>query len=123
VRQPLSILIVEDDLAMGQMLVDFLELAGFAPLHVDDVDEASALLEEGAFRAVVSDVHLGEKDGLILLEAPRVRSDDVPVILMSAFASPQTAHRAREAGAADFLVKPFEPQRLLDALARLLERD
>lgn len=113
-----SILLVEDDFTLAEALTDTLELAGQQVAHATNAVAALALLEKNAFNLVLSDVHMEGMDGHALLEKIRSRYPELPVILMTAYATVQKAVQAMQQGAADYLVKPFTADLLLEVLDR-----
>lgn len=115
----LPILLVEDDRALREALADTLELGGYSYRAVDSGEAALLALAEQSFRLVVSDVNMPGIDGHQLLASIRLRDPALPVLLMTAFGSIERAVEAMRGGAADYLVKPFEPRVLLDLVARL----
>ncbi len=113
------VLVVDDDDAMGAMLVDVLRHSGFEAAAVHGVDEAMAELEQPGFTLVVSDVQMHPRDGLDLLETVRQRAHPMPVILMSAFADHAVERRALAQGAWAFLSKPFDPGDLIELVGSI----
>lgn len=113
-----KILLVEDDRALREALADTLELAGYAFRAVDTAEAAIQILREEAFALVVSDVNMPGMDGHALLGYIRERHPHLPVLLMTAFGAVERAVEAMRQGAVDYLLKPFEPNILLELIAR-----
>ncbi len=116
--EPLNVLVVEDDLQLRDALCLTLECAGHRVIGAADGPAALRLLEREAFNLVVSDLRMQPMDGIELLKAIRTNSPHLPVLLMTAFGDVDKAVSAMRAGACDFLLKPFEPQVLLEHVAR-----
>ena len=114
----LPILVVEDDAALREAVCDTLELAGQPVLAAGGGDEALQVLAGSEVALVVSDVRMLPMDGITLLKEIRSRLPQLPVVLMTAFADVDRAVEAMRAGACDFLLKPFEPQALLEHVLR-----
>jgi two-component system response regulator HydG len=112
------VLIVDDDGAMCDVLDAGLAEKGFAPHSTTAAAEALALLGQTDFDAVVTDLNMRGMNGLDLCERIVENRPDVPVIVITAFGSLDTAVGAIRAGAYDFITKPLE----IDALALVLER-
>jgi len=103
----LDVLIVEDDLSLCEALSDTLELAGFSVASAPNGREALKSLRERDARLVISDVQMPEMDGIALLQQIRALYSDLPVLLMTAYGTIEKAVQAMQLGAADYLVKPF----------------
>ena len=116
--QILPILVVEDDPNLREAVCDTLELAGHAVLSADGGVAALEVLSAHAVALVVSDVRMLPMDGIALLKEIRKRYPHLPVVLMTAFADVDRAVEAMRSGACDFLLKPFEPQALLEHVTR-----
>lgn len=116
----LPILIVEDDRDLREALVDTLTLAGYEPLGVEDGHQALRLLENRLIGLVISDVQMQPMDGHALLQAVKAAHPEVPVMLMTAYGMIDKAVEAMRAGACTYLTKPFEPDRLLEEVARYM---
>ncbi|ODC04157.1 sigma-54-dependent Fis family transcriptional regulator [Terasakiispira papahanaumokuakeensis] len=114
------ILVVEDDADLREAVCDTLELEGIASTAASHGKEALVALEKESYVAVLSDVSMPEMGGHQLLAEIQRRQPGLPVILMTAYGSIDKAVEAMRAGAQDYLVKPFEPQTLLDTLSPLL---
>ncbi|AKF04045.1 Response regulator of zinc sigma-54-dependent two-component system [Sandaracinus amylolyticus] len=114
-------LCVEDDPAMGALLVKELGRRGFGVRHVRSANDALAAVEVEDYDAVVSDVRLGGMTGLELCERLVARRPELPVILITAFGDLDTAIAAIRAGAHDFLPKPFELEELAIRVTRAAE--
>ena len=113
-----KVLIVEDDLELRDALYDTLELADFDVLQADSGEAALALLAGQRVSMVVSDVNMGGISGHELLERLQQHYPSLPVLLMTAYGDVNSAVRAMREGAVDYLVKPFKPQALVEAVAR-----
>lgn len=113
-----KVLLVEDDRALREALADTLELGGHEYRAVDCAEAALLAIGEEAFGLVISDVNMPGMDGHQLLCAIRERQPQLPVLLMTAFGAVERAVEAMRRGAADYLVKPFEPKVLLALVAR-----
>ena len=116
-----QILIVEDDLAMAQLLVEGLTRRGYRPRAVQTGEAALTALQQHDFQAVVTDVNMKGLDGLTLCERMVAGHPGLPVLVITAFGSMDTAIKAIRAGAYDFLTKPFELETLTLALARAVQ--
>ncbi|WP_236236358.1 sigma-54-dependent transcriptional regulator [Pseudomonas faucium] len=115
---PIKVLLVEDDRALRQALGDTLEIGGFAYQAVGSAEEALQAVAVEAFSLVVSDVNMPGMDGHQLLAQLRRHYPQLPVLLMTAHAAVERAVEAMRQGAADYLVKPFEPKALLSLVER-----
>ena len=115
---PARILLVEDDRALREALSDTLLIGGCEFTAVDSAEAALVALQREAFGLVVSDVNMPGMDGHQLLGLIRTRYPQLPVLLMIAFGAVERAVDAMRQGAADYLVKPFEPKVLLELVAR-----
>jgi DNA-binding NtrC family response regulator len=115
------ILVVDDDLATREMLVDLLREEGIDARSVSGVDEALEALRRRDFDAILSDIQMPAKDGFALLSEMRRLGSRVPVILMTSFGTEETTHEAVAAGAFDCLLKPFAREALLAAVSRAME--
>jgi len=93
-------------------------LAGHDYAAVGSAEEALLAVGSEAFSLVVSDVNMPGMDGHQLLSLLRARQPQLPVLLMTAHGAVERAVDAMRQGAADYLVKPFEPKALLDLVAR-----
>lgn len=113
-----KILLVEDDRALREALADTLALGGHDYRAVDCAEAALLAIAEESFGLVVSDVNMPGMDGHQLLAQIRQRQPQLPVLLMTAFAAVERAVDAMRQGAADYLVKPFEPKALLSLVDR-----
>ncbi|MER0044635.1 MULTISPECIES: sigma-54 dependent transcriptional regulator [unclassified Pseudomonas] len=113
-----KVLLVEDDRALREALADTLELGGHDYRAVDCAEAALLAIGQEPFGLVVSDVNMPGMDGHQLLCAIRERQPQLPVLLMTAFGAVERAVEAMRRGAADYLVKPFEPRTLLALVAR-----
>ncbi|UQI32671.1 sigma-54-dependent response regulator transcription factor FleR [Pseudomonas bijieensis] len=114
----IKVLLVEDDRALREALADTLVLAGHDYAAVGSAEEALLAVGREAFGLVVSDVNMPGMDGHQLLGLLRARQPQLPVLLMTAHGAVERAVDAMRQGAADYLVKPFEPKALLDLVAR-----
>ncbi|WP_095156956.1 sigma-54 dependent transcriptional regulator [Pseudomonas sp. Irchel 3E13] len=114
----IKVLLVEDDRSLRQALGDTLELGGFTYCAVGSAEEALEAVSKEAFSLVVSDVNMPGMDGHQLLARLRATQPQLPVLLMTAHAAVERAVDAMRQGAADYLVKPFEPRALLELVAR-----
>ncbi len=113
-----KILLVEDDRALREALADTLLIGGYDFRAVDCAEAALVALGEESFGLMVSDVNMPGMDGHQLLAVVRQRYPQLPVLLMTAYGAVERAVEAMRQGAADYLVKPFEPNTLLDLVAR-----
>lgn len=114
----IRILLVEDDRALREALADTLELGGYAYRAMASAEAALEAMREEAFALVVSDVNMPGMDGHALLRLIRQRHPQVPVLLMTAFGAVERAVDAMRQGAVDYLLKPFEPEALLNLIAQ-----
>ena len=112
------ILIVDDEPAIRLTLETGLSLKGFRVSSADSGREACALLPKEKFDAVLCDVLMPDGDGLSVVKRVREFAADLPVILMTAQGSVETAFESIGLGANDFIAKPFE----ISAVAALLTR-
>jgi len=118
--KPYDILIVEDDTALSEALCDTLELDGYRVLAANNGVDALSLLNKHEVGLVVSDVQMPVMDGLQLLQNLRQKHEQLPVLLMTAYGTVPRAVEAMQAGAADYLIKPFEAKTLVDKVAGLI---
>jgi two-component system nitrogen regulation response regulator GlnG len=114
------ILIVDDEPAIGWSLKEILADEGHEVAVAADIPRAVATAGQMAPDAILLDVRLGDQDGIRSLPEIRAAAGPVPVVVMTAFGDLDTAVRAVQAGAFDYLVKPFDLERVTDVVARAL---
>ncbi|MGA7742740.1 MAG: sigma-54 dependent transcriptional regulator [Polyangia bacterium] len=112
------ILVADDDRSMCELLQAGLARRGFEVSWRTDATTALAAISEGDFDVIVTDLNMPEVNGLELCERVTANRPDVPVVVITAFGSLDTAVAAIRAGAYDFITKPFE----MDGLRLTLDR-
>lgn len=114
----MSVLLVEDDVSIAIVITAALEAEGFAVTRCDSVAERDRLLAQHNFEALVTDVVLTDGDGIETIGAVRSAAPDMPVIILSAQNTLDTAVRASDTGAFEYFPKPFD----IDELARTVRQ-
>ncbi|EDP75645.1 response regulator transcription factor [Hydrogenivirga sp. 128-5-R1-1] len=109
----IKVLLVEDDRVLAQSLKKYLEMNGIEVELAYSFSDAVDLLERKRFDLYVLDVNLGDGDGIELLEDLRHFKDDTPTIFISALTDISTITRGFNAGAEDYIKKPFDPEELV----------
>jgi two-component system, response regulator FlrC len=115
-----SVLVVEDDAALREALVDTLHAAGLAALAAADAPSALQLLQSEEIALVISDVQMPGPNGYQLLSSIKRLRPDLPVVLMTAYGTVAQAVAAMREGATDYIVKPFDAQALIEMARRQL---
>ncbi len=115
-----KILVVEDDASLREALCETLQMAGYEVVDAEDGKAALSILERGNIGLVISDVQMAAMDGHALLREVKARWRELPVVLMTAYGSIERAVAAMRDGAADYLVKPFEAQVLIEMVSRFM---
>jgi DNA-binding response OmpR family regulator len=116
------ILVVEDDPLVGALVVLNLRAAGHEPERVGTFADADARLVPGRWALVVLDVMLPGGDGFELLRRARARGMTAPVLMLTARGEVAARVRGLDAGADDYLAKPFDVDELLARVRALLRR-
>ena len=120
-RDQARILAVDDDPTVLRYVRDALSRAGYAPVVTTDPDEALRILESDRPRLVLLDLMLPGSDGIELMKSI-LDIAEVPVIFLSAYGRDEIIARAFEAGATDYMVKPFSPTELVARVRGALRR-
>ncbi|PXX91031.1 sigma-54-dependent Fis family transcriptional regulator [Marinobacter vulgaris] len=115
-----QILIVEDDHDLREALVTTLELAKFRVREAANAQQALAQLAESPVDMVISDVNMPGMSGHELLGEVQRLYPGLPTMLITAYGQISHAVSAMQAGATDYLVKPFEPAVLVDAVTKVV---
>ena len=115
------ILVVDDELSMRELLELMLNREGYQVTCAEDGRKAIRLLEKNQYDLLLCDIKLGDISGLDVLRASQKGSQDTVVILISAYASTETAVEAMNEGAYDYVPKPFDKDELLQTVAKALD--
>ena len=116
----MRVLLVEDEVEMAQLIVAIVTASGFVVDHVATLDEAAAAVIVAPYALVLLDRRLPDGDGLGLLPALRAAGTDVPVIVLTALDELSDRVVGLDAGADDYLAKPFAGEELLARMRALL---
>jgi len=115
------ILIVDDEVSMCELLDFMLEKEGYLVSTAGSGKAAVAMVEKMDFDLLLCDIRLGDMTGIDVLRAAKAKNPQVVVIMISAYATAETAVQAMNDGAYDYLPKPFDNAELKQAVARALE--
>src|SRR5215470_7839219 len=102
-----TILIIEDEAKMRRLLELNLGEDGFTTLSAADAETGLKLLASESVHLVLTDLKLPGMGGLELLQAVKRQNANLPVVVMTAYGSVETAVEAMKAGASDYVLKPF----------------
>ena len=116
------LLLVEDDPPLARVYQEYLKGEPFEVVHVDTGKQALAALSDGAFDGMILDVQLPDMSGLDILKSVSADHCRMAVVVITAHGSINMAVDAMREGAADFLMKPFNAERLIFTLRNALER-
>jgi two-component system chemotaxis response regulator CheY len=116
-----TILTVDDSRTMRDMLRLALTDAGFQVLQAEDGVHGLEVLQGEMPDVIVTDINMPRMDGYGFIEG--VRSDPrcrtIPILVLTTESSPEKKMRARDAGATGWIVKPFNPEKLVEAIRRV----
>ncbi len=115
-----TILVVEDDLQLRDAVVDTLQIAGYDTAEAENGIDALALLSKETVDLVITDLQMDKMDGQTLLNRVCELYPETPILMMTAHGSIESAVSAMREGAVDYLVKPFEPEVLVNIIATYL---
>jgi two-component system response regulator PilR (NtrC family) len=116
------ILVVDDERSMQEFLEIFLRREGFDVATAGDVDAALVAVEADDFDLVITDIQMPGRSGLDLLRELRERAPETVVIVITAFASTDTAIAAMKEGAYDYITKPFKVDEIRLIIEKALEK-
>ncbi|WP_367915668.1 response regulator transcription factor [Leadbetterella sp. DM7] len=119
----MKILIVEDDPTLSRNIREALEAEDLRAENVYDGLLAERMLQKNAYDCIIMDVNLPGKTGLELLQNLRDQDNPTPVIMLTAFGDLEDKVRGFDAGADDYLTKPFYMRELLLRVQSLLKRN
>jgi len=122
-QQCFDVLIVEDDEQLREAICDTCEMSGYSVLSAEHGQAALLRLNEQQFKLVISDVQMQPMDGAELLKQIKMKYPDLPVVVMTAYASIEKAVDFMRLGAADYLVKPFEVEALQQVIKKLISKE
>ncbi len=120
---PIRLLVVDDDPGMRDGMALTLKRAGHVVEQARSAEDALRLVRPGSFDAVVTDYRMTGMDGLQLTARLKGIDPGLPVVLVTAFGSLDTAREAMRLGAFDYLAKPFGPEELVTAVKKAIRND
>jgi len=115
------VLIVDDDQSMAETLAKAMTRRGFVVAWKTSAADALKLLDEQDFDAVVTDLHMEGMNGFAFCERVAANRPDVPIVMITAFGSLDSAVGALRVGAYDFITKPFDVETLRLTLTRAVQ--
>lgn len=121
-EQSHKILVVDDDARLRNLLQRFLEEQGFTVRAVPDAVQMDRLLARELFTLIVLDLMLPGEDGMAICRRLRSEGNNVPIVMLTAKGADSDRIGGLEAGADDYLPKPFNPQELLARIKAVLRR-
>lgn len=116
-----AVLIVDDLISIHEMLEAVIQPTGFATSFATDGEKALALYKAEKFEIVLADIDMKPMDGITLLKRLKLYDPGVVVVIMTAYASTESAVQALKFGAFDYLQKPFRVDELISTLRRGIE--
>jgi two-component system, NtrC family, response regulator PilR len=116
------VLVVDDETSMRELLGIMLRKSGYAVTPADGGEQAVELLKTTAFDLVITDLRMRKIDGLAVLRAAKDYSPQTMVLVVTAFASTETAVEAMRLGAYDYITKPFKLDEIKLTIGNALER-
>ncbi len=116
------ILVVDDSRSLRQMVAYTLQQSGYEVIEAEDGVQALEVAQNGAFDLVLTDQNMPRKDGLTLIADLRRQQEfsTTPLLVLTTECGTEMKIQARAAGATGWIVKPFDPQRLIDVVARMI---
>jgi two-component system response regulator PilR (NtrC family) len=111
-----TILVVDDELSMREFLKILLEKEGYEVFTASETTSAIDLIQGHTFDLVISDIKMPGIGGLSLLERIKEINSSIPVIMITAFASPENAVIAMKSGAFDYITKPFKVDEIINII-------
>lgn len=118
----MRILVLEDDAQLAELVRETLEDEGWVVDTTGFLEEAAALFEAFPYDLIVLDLSLPDGEGMELLRALRRRGVRVPVLILTARDAPERRVEGLEAGADDYVVKPFHLRELVARIRAILRR-
>ena len=118
----MRLLLVEDDTMIGESVLDLLRAEHYAVDWVKDGEMADTALRSQTYDLVLLDLGLPRRDGLAVLRAMRARKERIPVLIATARDSVQQRIEGLDAGADDYVLKPYDLDELLARIRALVRR-
>src|SRR5581483_1256121 len=118
----MRVLVVDDERSMRELLSITLRQAGYDVTVAAGGNAAIEALRNSSFDVVITDLRMHETDGMAVLRAARELTPDTVVVVVTAYASTETAVEAMKLGAYDYVTKPFKLDEIRVTLANALER-
>ena len=121
-RRTFRILVVDDELIVRESLKDWLEEDGFQVEIGASGAEALERLSREAYHLLLLDIKMPGMDGVEVLKRAKEMRPELPVVMMTAYATVETAVEAMKIGALDYLMKPFDPDTLVPLVVKIYEK-
>jgi two-component system response regulator PilR (NtrC family) len=112
-----TILVVDDEFSMREFLTILLEREGFVVVASEDGESALKELRSNKIDLIISDIRMPGMGGLKLLEKAKEVDSSIPVLMITAYASPEDAVNAMKNGAYDYITKPFKVDEIKDIIS------
>ncbi len=117
-----AVWVIDDDVALGKVLVSLLHQEGLKATHFPSAEPALARLASERVDLVLSDLRMPGMDGMALLAKLKAEQPELPVVILTAHGTVPLAVEAMKAGAAEFVMKPFDRDELLYVVRKALTR-
>lgn len=121
-KEKLTILLAEDDLNLGVLLVDYLETEGFVVKLCKDGEMALKAFQNNQFDLCLFDVMLPRMDGFSLAKEIRIKDKKIPIIFITAKSLKEDKLKGYDIGADDYITKPFDEEELLWKIKAITRR-
>jgi heterodisulfide reductase subunit A len=120
-RRSFRILVVDDELIVRHSLKEWLEVEGFSVDMAESGAQALELLAAQAYPLMLLDIKMPGMDGVEVLKRGKEMRPELQVVMMTAYATVETAVEAMKIGARDYLMKPFDPEGMIQMVAQIYE--
>jgi len=120
-RKQFRILVVDDELIVRDSLKDWLTEDGFQVDAAESGPDALEKLTKQSYHLILLDIKMPEMDGVEVLKRAKEMRPEVAVVMMTAYATVETAVEAMKIGALEYLMKPFDPETLVPLVVKLYE--
>jgi heterodisulfide reductase subunit A len=121
-RRAFRILVVDDEPILRDSLKDWLEEDGFQVDKAESGPEALERVARQAYHLILLDIKMPGMDGVEVLKRVKEMRPELPVVMMTAYATVETAVEAMKMGALDYLMKPFDPDTLVPMVVKIYDR-